>query len=112
MDFGPKGHVNDSPGRLSHALHYNARAISTNADLHALIEPAGIKYHVIVAGNKVQEDGRVGFILVHLDSHEILSPRLAILRLRPLHQKAILSSTVIFQHQQLMIRNLMLFMRI
>ncbi|VDM84085.1 unnamed protein product [Strongylus vulgaris] len=76
---------------------YNARTVSTNADLYALLEAAGrINYHVIarLAGNKIQEDGRVGFVVhpsaVHLvHSHEILSPRLAILQLRPLHQKAI-----------------------
>ncbi|EYC38733.1 hypothetical protein Y032_0699g1627 [Ancylostoma ceylanicum] len=89
---------------------YNARTVSTNADLHALLEAAGrIKFHVIalqetkskksevrqlndgtliIRGEKFpsRNVGGVGFVVhpsvVHLvDSHEILSPRLAILRL-------------------------------
>ncbi|VDM78380.1 unnamed protein product [Strongylus vulgaris] len=50
---------------------------------------------LIIRGEKVpsRNVGGVGFVvhlsIVHLvDSHEIISPRLAILRLRPLHQKA------------------------
>ncbi|KAK6741808.1 hypothetical protein RB195_009591 [Necator americanus] len=95
---------------------YNARTVSTDADLHALLGAAErIKFHVIalqetkcrrsdvrqmndgtlvIRGEKVpsRNVGGVGFVVhpsvVHLvDSHEILSPRLAILRLRPLRQK-------------------------
>ncbi|KAK6729127.1 hypothetical protein RB195_006274 [Necator americanus] len=97
---------------------YNARTVSTDADLHALLGAAErIKFHVIalqetkcrrndvrqmndgtlvIRGEKVpsQNVGGVGFVVhpsvVHLvDSHEILSPRLAILRLRPLRQRHI-----------------------
>ncbi|KAK6739471.1 hypothetical protein RB195_008140 [Necator americanus] len=89
-----------------------------DADLHALLGAAErIKFHVIALqetkcsrsdvrqmndgilvfrGEKVpsRNVGVVGFVghpsVVHLvDSHEILSPRLAILRLRPLRQKLI-----------------------
>ncbi|KAK6734944.1 hypothetical protein RB195_018255 [Necator americanus] len=97
---------------------YNARTVSTDADLHALLGAAErIKFHVIalqetkcrrsdvrqmndgtlvIRGEKVpsRNVGGVGFVVhpsvVHfVDSHEILSPRLAILRLRPLRQKSI-----------------------
>ncbi|KAK6736527.1 hypothetical protein RB195_019296 [Necator americanus] len=97
---------------------YNARTLSTDADLHALLGAAErIKFHVIalqetkcrrsdvrqmndgtffIRGEKVpsRNVGGVGFVVhttvVHLvDSHEILSPRLAILCLRPLRQKSI-----------------------
>ncbi|KAK6730612.1 hypothetical protein RB195_007214 [Necator americanus] len=99
---------------------YNARTVSTDADLHVLLEAAErIKFHVnflalqeakyrrsdvrqmndgtlVIRGEKVpsRNVGGVGFVVhpsvVHLvDSHEILSPRLAILRLRPLRQKSI-----------------------
>ncbi|KAK6736077.1 hypothetical protein RB195_019012 [Necator americanus] len=97
---------------------YNARTVSTDADLHALLGAAErIKFHVIalqetkcrrsdvrqmndgtlvIRGEKVpsRNVGGVGFVVhpsvVHLvDSHEILSPRLAILSLRPLRQKSI-----------------------
>ena len=97
---------------------YNARTVSNNADLHALLEAAGrIKFHVIaLQETKTKEEdvrqmedgtliirvgklpgrnvGGVGFVvhpsIVHLvDSHEVLSPRLAILRLRPPRQKTI-----------------------
>ncbi|KAK6735888.1 hypothetical protein RB195_018880 [Necator americanus] len=97
---------------------YNARTVSTDADLHAFLGAAErIKFHVIalqetkcrrsdvrqmndstlvIRGEKVpsRNVGGVGFVVhpsvVHLvDSHEILSPRLAILRLRPLRQKSI-----------------------
>ncbi|KAK6741073.1 hypothetical protein RB195_009121 [Necator americanus] len=97
---------------------YNARTVSTDADLYALRGAAElIKFHVIalqetkcrrsdvqqmkdgtlvIRGEKVpsRNVGGVGFVVhpsvVHLvDSHEILSPRLAILRLRPLRQKSI-----------------------
>ncbi|KAK6742939.1 hypothetical protein RB195_010297 [Necator americanus] len=96
----------------------NARTVSTDADLHALLGAAErIKFHVIalqetkcrrsdvrqmndgtlvIRGEKVpsRNVGGVGFVghpsVVHLvDSHEILSPRLAILCLRPLRQKSI-----------------------
>ncbi|VDM70196.1 unnamed protein product [Strongylus vulgaris] len=88
---------------------YSAKKVSTIADLHALLEAAGrINYHVnvlqktkfrktdmrqssdgilIIRGEEVpsRNIGRVGFVVHlsvdHLDSHEILSPRLAILRL-------------------------------
>ncbi|VDM85864.1 unnamed protein product [Strongylus vulgaris] len=44
MDLG-KGYVNDG---LPHLCTYNARTVSTNADLHALLEAAGpINYNVI-----------------------------------------------------------------
>ncbi|KAK6744625.1 hypothetical protein RB195_011384 [Necator americanus] len=97
---------------------YNARTVSTDADLHALLVAAErIKFHVIalqetkcrrsdvrqmndgtlvIRGEKVpsRNVGGVGFVVhpsvVHLvDSHEILSPCLASLRLRPLRQKSI-----------------------
>ncbi|KAK6750637.1 hypothetical protein RB195_002547 [Necator americanus] len=97
---------------------YNARTVSTDADLHALLGAAErIKFHVtalqetkcrrsdvrqmndgtlVIRGEKVpsRNVGGVGFVVhppvVHLvDSHEILSPRLAIFRLRPLRQKSI-----------------------
>ncbi|KAK6736953.1 hypothetical protein RB195_019570 [Necator americanus] len=97
---------------------YNARTVSKDADLHSLLGAAErIKFHVIalqetkcrrsdvrqmndgtlvIRGEKVpsRNVGGVGFVVhpsvVHLvDSHEILSPRLAILRLRPLRQKSI-----------------------
>ncbi|KAK6762581.1 hypothetical protein RB195_023343 [Necator americanus] len=96
---------------------YNARTVSTDADLHALLGAAErIKFHVIAPQETkcrrsdvrqmndgtlvIREEkvpsrnvGGVGFVrpsVVHLvDSHEILSPRLAILRLRPLRQKSI-----------------------
>ncbi|KAK6763193.1 hypothetical protein RB195_023780 [Necator americanus] len=97
---------------------YNARTVSTDADLHTLLRAAErIKFHVIalqetkyrrsdvrqmndgtlvIRGENVpsRNVGGVGFVVrpsvVHLvDSHEILSPRLAILRLRPLRQKSI-----------------------
>ncbi|KAK6762055.1 hypothetical protein RB195_022956 [Necator americanus] len=97
---------------------YNARTVSTDADLHALLGAAErIKFHVIalqetkcrrsdvqkmndgtlvIRGEKVSSRNvdSVGFV-VHpfvvqlVDSHEILSPRLAILRLHPLRQKPI-----------------------
>ncbi|KAK6735581.1 hypothetical protein RB195_018661 [Necator americanus] len=92
---------------------YNARTVSTDADLHALLGAAErIKFHsagdqvqkerrmndgkLVIRGEKVppRNVGGVCFVVhpsvVHLvDSHEILSPRLAILRLRPLRQKSI-----------------------
>ncbi|KAK6742505.1 hypothetical protein RB195_010022 [Necator americanus] len=97
---------------------YNARTVSTDADLHALLGAAErIKFHVIalqetkcrrsdvrqmndgtlvIRGEKFpsRNVGGVGFVVhpsvVHLvDTHEILSPRLVILRLRPLRQKSI-----------------------
>ncbi|KAK6749834.1 hypothetical protein RB195_002069 [Necator americanus] len=97
---------------------YNARTVPTDADLHALLGAAErIKFHVIalqetkcrridvrqmndgtliICGEKVasRNVGGVGFVVhpsvAHLvDSHEILSPRLAIFRLRPLRQKSI-----------------------
>ncbi|VDM66260.1 unnamed protein product [Strongylus vulgaris] len=92
---------------------YNARTVFANADPHALFEGAGrINYHVmtlqetksrktnvrqlsdgtlIIRGEEVpsRNVGGVGSVahlpVVHLvDSHEILSSSLAILRLRPL----------------------------
>ncbi|VDL78944.1 unnamed protein product [Nippostrongylus brasiliensis] len=89
---------------------YNARTVSSNADLYALLEAAGhIKYHVnalqetksrkadirqhndgtlVLRGKKIpsRNVGGVGLIMhpsvVHLvDSHEILSPPLTIFRL-------------------------------
>ncbi|KAK6750035.1 hypothetical protein RB195_002186 [Necator americanus] len=82
---------------------YNARTVSTDADLHALLGAAErVKFHVIALQEtkcgrsdvRQMNDGGVGFLVhpsvVHLvDSHEILSPRLAILRLRPLRQNPI-----------------------
>ncbi|KAK6761299.1 hypothetical protein RB195_022383 [Necator americanus] len=97
---------------------YNARTASTDSDLHALFGAAErTKFHVIalqetkcrrsdgpqmnygrfvIRGEKVpsRNVGGVGLVVhpsvVHLfDSHEILSPRLVILRLRPLRQKPI-----------------------
>ncbi|KAK6730284.1 hypothetical protein RB195_007007 [Necator americanus] len=94
---------------------YNARIVSTDADTHALLGAAErIKFHMIALhetkcrwGNARQmNDGTlvireervslrsvegVGFVVhlsvVHLlDSHEVLSPHLVILRLRPLRQ--------------------------
>ncbi|KAK6764768.1 hypothetical protein RB195_024915 [Necator americanus] len=97
---------------------YNARTVSTDADPHALLGAAErIKFHLIglqetkcrrsdvrqmndgtlvIRGEKIpsRNVGGVGFAVhssvVHLvDSHKILSPRLAILRLRPPRQKSI-----------------------
>ncbi|KAK6728855.1 hypothetical protein RB195_006117 [Necator americanus] len=74
---------------------YNARTVSTDADLHALLGAAErIKFHVIALQETKCRRRGVGFVVhpsvVHLvDSHEILSPRLAILRPRPLRQKSI-----------------------
>ncbi|KAK6765161.1 hypothetical protein RB195_025197 [Necator americanus] len=97
---------------------YNARTVSTDADLHVLLGAAEhIKFHVIALQEtkcrrsdvRQMNDGTlvireekvpsrdvsgVGFVVhpsvVHLvDSHQILSPRLAILRLLPLRQKSI-----------------------
>uniref|UniRef100_A0A7I4Y8T5 Reverse transcriptase domain-containing protein n=1 Tax=Haemonchus contortus TaxID=6289 RepID=A0A7I4Y8T5_HAECO len=97
---------------------YNARTVSSNAALHELLDAASrIKYHVIalqetksrrtdvrrmndgtliIRGEKLpsRNVGGVGFVVhpsvVHLvDSHEILSPRFAILRLRHTHMKTI-----------------------
>ncbi|KAK6760328.1 hypothetical protein RB195_021704 [Necator americanus] len=97
---------------------YNARTASTDADPHALLGAAErVKSHVIalqetkcrrsdvrqmndgtlvIRGGKVpsRNVGSAGFVVhpsvVYLaDSHEILSPCLAILRLRPLCQKPI-----------------------
>ncbi|KAK6742497.1 hypothetical protein RB195_010016 [Necator americanus] len=99
---------------------YNARLVSIDSDLHALLgAPERNKFHVItleetkyrgsdvrqmndgtlsIRGEKVpsRNVGGVGFVMhppaVHLvDSHEILSPRMAILRLRPLRQKPVSS---------------------
>ncbi|KAK6732480.1 hypothetical protein RB195_016703 [Necator americanus] len=78
--------------------------MATDADLHALLGAAErIKFHVIALQetkcrrSDVRQnvpsrnvDGVVHPSVVHLvDSHEILSPRLTILRLRPLRQKSI-----------------------
>ncbi|KAK6749201.1 hypothetical protein RB195_001666 [Necator americanus] len=97
---------------------YNARTVSRDANLRAFLGAAErIKFHVvalqetkcrwsdvrpmndgrlIIRGEKVpsRNVGSVGFVVhpsvVHLDdSHEILSPRLIILCLRPLRQKPI-----------------------
>ncbi|KAK6737065.1 hypothetical protein RB195_019642 [Necator americanus] len=109
---------------------YNARTVSIDADLHALLGAAErIKFHVIalqetkcrrsdvrqmndgtlvIRGENVpsRNVGGVGFVVhlsvVHLvDSHEILSPRLAILCAK---NPSVLS-TAVHQHQQLMIPN-------
>ncbi|KAK6765086.1 hypothetical protein RB195_025137 [Necator americanus] len=97
---------------------YNARTVSTDADLHALLRAAErIKFYVIALQETkcrrsdvrqmndgtlvIREEkvplrnvGGVGFAVhpsvVHLvDSHETLPPRMAILRFRPLRQKSI-----------------------
>ncbi len=97
---------------------YNARTIFSDQDLHVLLDAAShIKYDVIalqetksrrtitrqmndgtlvLLGEKVptRNVGGVGFVVhlsvVHLvDSHEILCPRLAVLRLSPPRQKKI-----------------------
>ncbi|KAE9416271.1 hypothetical protein Angca_005215, partial [Angiostrongylus cantonensis] len=97
---------------------YNARILSTDADLHALLAAADrIKFHVIalqetkikktdirqlnngtfvIRGEGVpsRNVGGVGFVvhpsIVHLvDSYEILSPRIAVLRLQLSHHKKI-----------------------
>ncbi|KAK6742488.1 hypothetical protein RB195_010012 [Necator americanus] len=123
---GPSLHAPLDQGDASTTRHgdclrlctYNARTVSTDADLHALLGAAErIKFHVIalqetkcrrsdvrqmnystlvIRGEKFpsRNVGGVGFVVhpsvVHLvDSHEILSLRLAILRLRPLRQKSI-----------------------
>ncbi|VDM75647.1 unnamed protein product [Strongylus vulgaris] len=90
-----KDTVNDSPWRMSHALHYNARTASTNADLHGPLETARWINYQVIALQKQSPGGRTRGFVVHLpdvhlvDSHEILSPRLAVLRLRSLYQKTI-----------------------
>ncbi|KAK6758081.1 hypothetical protein RB195_015725 [Necator americanus] len=110
---------------------YKARTVSTDADLHALLPAAErIKFHVIalqktkcrnsdvrqmndgtliIRGEKVpsRNVGGVGFVVhppvVHLiDSHKILSPRLAILRLPLCAKNPSISSTATHQRQQLM----------
>ncbi|KAE9414287.1 hypothetical protein Angca_000162, partial [Angiostrongylus cantonensis] len=97
---------------------YNARTLSTDADLHALLAASDrIKFHVIalqetkikktdirqlnngifvICGEKVpsRNVGGVGFVvhpsIAHLvDSYEILSPRIAVLRLQLSHHKKI-----------------------
>ncbi|VDP05470.1 unnamed protein product [Heligmosomoides polygyrus] len=97
---------------------YNVRSVSSNADLQALLEAAShIKYHVIalqetksrftdvrtlkdgtlvIRGEKVpsRNVGGVGFvvhpsIVQQVESHEILSPRLAVLRIQLARQKNI-----------------------
>lgn len=97
---------------------YNARTVSSDANLHDLLDAASkIKFHVIalqetktkkkevrqmkdgtlvIRGEKVpsRNVGGVGFVVhpsvvQHVDSHEILSPRLAILRLKPPRHKSI-----------------------
>ncbi|VDM53568.1 unnamed protein product [Angiostrongylus costaricensis] len=97
---------------------YNARTLSTDADLHALLVAADrIKFHVIalqetkvkktdmrelnngtlmIRGGKVSSRnvGGVGFVvhpsIVHLvDSYVILFPRIAVLRLQLSHHKKI-----------------------
>ena len=97
---------------------YNTRTVSSDADLYALLEAAGhIKYHVIalqetksrktdirqledgtlvIRGEKfpLRNVGGVGFVvhpyISHLvSSYEILSPRLAILRLQLPRQKKV-----------------------
>ncbi|KAK6767047.1 hypothetical protein RB195_026533 [Necator americanus] len=96
---------------------YNARIVSTDADLHALLGAAErTKFHIIalqkskcgrsdvrqindrtlvIRGEKIPSRnlGGVGFVVhpsvIHpVDPHEILSPCLVILRLRPLRQKS------------------------
>ncbi|VDM74830.1 unnamed protein product [Strongylus vulgaris] len=83
---------------------YNARTVSTKAHFHVLLEAAGrIYYHLIVMQKTKSRktdviqlsDGtliiRESFVVVHpsvvylVASHEIPSPHLAILRLRPLN---------------------------
>ncbi|KAK6737882.1 hypothetical protein RB195_020156 [Necator americanus] len=72
---------------------YNARTVSTDADLHALLGAAErIKFHVIaLQETKCRRiDARQmndGTLVIR--GEKILSPRLAILRLRPLRQKSI-----------------------
>ncbi|KAK6027398.1 hypothetical protein OSTOST_06572, partial [Ostertagia ostertagi] len=97
---------------------YNARTVSSDADLRCLLDAASrIKYNVIalqetkckktdirhffdgtlvIRGEKFpsRNIGGVGFavhpsVVQHVDSYEILSPRLAILRLQPRRQKSI-----------------------
>ncbi|KAK6742727.1 hypothetical protein RB195_010160 [Necator americanus] len=77
---------------------YNARTVSTDADLHALL---GTAERIKFQANSLREtkcrrsdvrqmnDGILVIILTVLDSHEILSRRLAILCLRNLRQKPI-----------------------
>ena len=110
---------------------YNARTVSNNADLHALLEAAGrIKFHVIalqetktkkedvrqmedgtliIRGGKLlgRNVGGVGFVvhpsIVHLvDSHEILSPRLPFSASALHARRPSASSAATHQHQQLM----------
>ncbi|VDO20785.1 unnamed protein product [Heligmosomoides polygyrus] len=97
---------------------YSARSVSSNADLQDILEAASyIKYHVIalqetksrstdvrilkdgtlvIRGEKVpsRNVGGVGFVVhpsvaQHVDSHEILSPRLTVLRIQLARQKII-----------------------
>ncbi|KAK6749631.1 hypothetical protein RB195_001938 [Necator americanus] len=107
---------------------YNVRTVSPHAGLHALLGAVErIKFRLIalqetkcrrsdvrqmnggtlvIRGEKVpsRNVGGVGFV-VHpyvvrlIDSHEILSPRLAILRLRSLRQKN-------YQYHQLLLTNI------
>ncbi|KAK6737605.1 hypothetical protein RB195_019984 [Necator americanus] len=131
IDSGPRRHTHDSPCNPCLRLcTHNARTVSTDDDLHALLGAAErIKFHVIalqetkcrrsdvremndgtlvIRGEKVpsRNVGGVGFVVhpsvVHLvGSYEILSPRLAIFRLA----KNPSASSTAHQHQQLMIPN-------
>ncbi|KAK6737051.1 hypothetical protein RB195_019634 [Necator americanus] len=95
IDSGPRRHTHDSPWRLSQTvyLQYNARTVSTDADLHALLGVAErIKFHVIALQETKCRRSDVrqmndGTLVIR--GEKILSPRLAILRLHSLRQKSI-----------------------
>ncbi|VDM65149.1 unnamed protein product [Strongylus vulgaris] len=91
MDFGPKGHVNDSPWRLYHVLLRAEHEIVSMATKSRKTDVRQRDGTLIIRDEKLSRNlGGVGVVVhpsvVHLVSHEILSPRLAILRLRSLQK--------------------------
>ncbi|VDM66909.1 unnamed protein product [Strongylus vulgaris] len=73
---------------------YNDKTVSTNADLHVLLEAAGrVNYHVIAlleTKSRKTDMSQLSDGTLIIRGEKILSPRLAILRLCPLRQKAII----------------------
>ncbi|KAK6749604.1 hypothetical protein RB195_001923 [Necator americanus] len=98
-----EGDTHDSPWRLSQTVYLQRGTVSTDADLHVFLGAAKrIKVHVIASQEtkcrrsdvRQMNDGTLVIreeksVVNLVDSQEILSPRLAILRLRPLRQKPI-----------------------
>ncbi|VDM69834.1 unnamed protein product [Strongylus vulgaris] len=64
MNFGPEGHVNDSPWRCLMLCTYEIKTFSTNADLHVLLEAAGrIKRKSRKIGVRQLSDGTSSFVV-------------------------------------------------